>query len=234
LIRFAYLVEPPFCFKDEAGLPTGCDVELARVIAARLGRTITFVEAEFADLLPGLTEDRWDLTTGLFVTEPRRRIAAFSRPIWTLADGLLVAHGNPLRLTGYRSVATTRARLAIVQDQVQERHARGAGVPPEMIAIHLTYEQAARAVIEGHADAYASVARAHVAFVAARPSQAEVVEIPAAEQAPGPGAFGLRLQDRALLSDVNHALSDFLGSEAHAELMERFGLRREEYAPLPA
>ena len=62
----------------------------------RLGvKEFELVETEFANLLPGLADGRWQMTTGLFATAERRQIASFSRPIWALADGLLVRKGNP-------------------------------------------------------------------------------------------------------------------------------------------
>lgn len=36
-LRFAYMIEPPFCFRTRDGKVTGCDVELARLLAERLG-----------------------------------------------------------------------------------------------------------------------------------------------------------------------------------------------------
>lgn len=73
-MRSAYLIEPPFNYRNETGDVTGCDVELARVILAMIGiRDIEFIEAEFSQLLPGLNENLWDMTTGLFDTAERRR-----------------------------------------------------------------------------------------------------------------------------------------------------------------
>jgi len=232
MLRFAFLNEPPFCFRGRQGVPTGCDVELARVIAERLEREITFVETDFSQLLPGLSEHQWDITTGLFITAERAKVAAFSRPIWTLTDGLLVARGNPVGLGGYASIASAGARLVVVQDQVQHLNASAAGVLPEQILVCPGYEAAAHAVIKGDADAFASVARAHLAFAAAHSDRLEVVEVPQSEQPPAPGAFALRLQDVDLLGDVDRELSGFLGTKAQARAMEPFGLRHDEYAAI--
>ena len=90
-MRFAYLIEPPFCFAEKTRRVTGCDIELARHVLREIGvPDLEPVETEFAELLPGLNARRWRMTTGLFATEARRRIAMFSRPIWALPDGLLV------------------------------------------------------------------------------------------------------------------------------------------------
>lgn len=124
-MNFAYLIEPPFNYRNPDGTVTGCDVELARTILKMVGiHDLKMLETEFAQLLPGLADSRWRMTTGLFATEERRKVAAFSRPIWALPDGLLVRNGNPMRLTGYRSVATTEGCvLAVIRDQIQHRSA---------------------------------------------------------------------------------------------------------------
>jgi ABC-type amino acid transport substrate-binding protein len=36
-VTFAYLDEPPFCFLDPSGQPSGCDVELARTALSEIG-----------------------------------------------------------------------------------------------------------------------------------------------------------------------------------------------------
>ncbi len=118
-MKFAYLIEPPFNYMDADGQLTGCDVRLALHVLETLGITdVEPVDTEFAMLLPGLSDGRWRMTTGLFGTEERRQHAQFSRPIWALPDGLLVQAENPLGLTGYRSVAQSPdIRLAVIRDQ---------------------------------------------------------------------------------------------------------------------
>ena len=226
---FAYLIEPPFNDRDADGVVTGCDVELARFVLSELGETFEPVEAEFAELLPGLGEGRWRITTGLFATEERRRHALFSRPIWALPDGLLVPKGNPHALTGYRSVAASNVRLAVIRDQVQHRAALDFGVPTDCILIFETYERAAHAVAAGEANAYASVARAHAGFLARHPEFAlEVVAVPATEKSAAQGSFGFCLDDAALCRSVDAVLERFIGSPEHRAMMARFGFNDAE------
>ena len=161
--RFAFLQEPPFCFSTADGLVGGCDVELARHVVEELGLgRFEPIEARFAELLPGLADRRWQMTTGLFITQVRRRSVRFSWPIWALHDGLMVAAGNPKDLNGYRSLAADpSARLAVIAGQVQHETALALGVPSGRIAVFSTQEEAAQAVGRGEVDAYASVAAAH-------------------------------------------------------------------------
>lgn len=226
-VTFAYLIEPPFNYREADGSVTGCDVELARTVLDMAGvRDVEMVETEFAQLLPGLAAGHWRMTTGLFATEERRRTATFSRPIWALPDGLLVRQGNPLQLTGYRSVAQTEdCLLAVIRDQIQHRAAVDFAVPQDRILIFETYADAAQAVARGQAHAYASVARAHGGFVAQHPGMGlETVIVSVDEKAPAYGSFGFGKTDDALRQAIDEALLAYLGSSQHRAIMKKYGL----------
>ena len=130
-VVFAYLDEPPFCAPAADG-PVGCDVEVAFAVLRAIG--IERIETRlvtFAELLPGVASGAWQINTPLFITEERARLVDFSRPVWSLADGLMVQAGNPKRLTSYRALAAhADARLVVVADQVQEQRALAAGSIP--------------------------------------------------------------------------------------------------------
>lgn len=230
-MKFAYLIEPPFNRKRNDGTVTGCDVELARVVFEAVGAgPFEPVETEFADLLPGVAEGRWRMTTGLFATEERRQLASFSRPVWALPDGLLVAAGNPLALSGYKSLATSgTAMLAVIRDQFQHRSAVEFGVPEHRIMIFETYTEACHAVRDGKADAYASVARAHTGFLEQHPELGlDVVMVPASEKQPAFGSFAFSKQDDELRQQVDAVLADYLGSPEHRAMMAGFGFSDDE------
>lgn len=230
-MKFAYLIEPPFNYVDATGHVTGCDVELARHVFAELGiADFEPVETEFSELLPGLGDGSWRMTTGLFGTAERRQNASFSRPIWALPDGLLVATGNQLGLSGYRSVAEkSHVRLAVIRDQFQHRSAVEFGVTAEQIMIFETYTQAAQAVSEGSADAYASVGRAHSGFIEQNPNwDLELVLVPTVEKPPAFGSFAFGLNDASILKEVDAVLSRFLGSNDHRKMVASFGFSSDE------
>jgi|SRR5271166_1192404 len=225
-IRFAFLIEPPFCYRASDGAVTGCDVEVARHCLHTVGvETIVFLETEFAELLPGLANGRWDMTTGLFVTDERRRLADFSRPIWALPDGLLVHSDNPREIVGYRTFARSRElRLAAVKDQVQHGTARRPGVGQDQIRLFETYAEAASAVAAGTVDAYASVAMAHRGYLSLNPSlPLTVVEIPHSEKIGESGAFAFSKSKLELGRAVDKVLATYLGSADHRALIARFG-----------
>ena len=225
-MKFAYLQEPPFCFTDATGKLGGCDAVLAEKVCQVLkSEDFSSIETEFAELLPGLVDGRWDMTTGLFISEERSKLVDFTRPIWSLPDGLMVAKGNPLELNGYRSVAQhPSAVLAVISDQIQHQTALRNGVPPRRIRIFATQAEAAEAVAAGRTDAYASVAMAHRGYVNSRPGALlDVSDVPASERQPAAGAFALAKGNDALRRRVDQCLGDLLGSAWHREMMGQFG-----------
>lgn len=224
-MRFAYLIEPPFNYTNASGAVVGHDVEIAQHVFRELGEDFEPIETEFAELLPGLASGAWQMTTGLFATEDRKKTTAFTRPIWALSDGLLVRQGNPLQLVGYRSISRHEtAVLAVIRDQFQHHSAIEFGVPERRLRIFDTYTEAAGSVRDGVTDAYASVGLAHAGFIEQNPTwKVEAVDVPHAEKAPAFGAFGLSPTDRELLGQVNDCLAAYLGGPHHRHMAGRYG-----------
>ena len=225
-MRIAYLIEPPFNYVGEEGEVTGCDVELARYVIDQLDiDEVEFVETEFAQLLPGLARDDWQMTTGLFASPERQRVALFSRPIWALPDGFLVRTEDAQRLAGYRSLAVSGGlKLAVIRDQVQQVTALELGVTPDQIRVFETYADAARAVQDWTVSAFASVARAHAGFLQTNDAAGfTVVDVPLRERAPAFGCFAFGLSANDLRNRVDQVLNIFIGSAEHRRLMTAFG-----------
>jgi polar amino acid transport system substrate-binding protein len=235
-VTFAYLDEPPFCFPDPFGQPSGCDVEVARTALSAIGvKKIDTVLVTFADLLPGIVDGRWTMTTGLFVTPERETIVDFSRPIWALPDGLMVLAGNPRHLTSYEAVAAdSTARLGVVTNQVQRDSGLRAGIPTQRIIDYATQEAAVSGLLAGEVEAYASVAMAHHGYLRrAGDARLAVVEIAPPDQqseqaSPASGAFAFSKTSNDLRRAVDEALGRYLGSTEHRDLMARFGFSSRE------
>lgn len=216
-MRFAWIDERPFNYEVD-DVVTGCDVELARRVFAALGHSFEPIHATFGELLPGLRQDRWDVTTGMFVTSEREGHAFFTRPIWSLRDGLLVAHANRY-ITGYTALARERLKVAVLAGQVQRDHALRLGVDPADLVEFGTYVEAAAAVLDGRVAAYASVALAHEEHLSTLPDHEHrriaCVPIPSGEAAPALGAFACASEEiRVALDQV---LAELLGPGSPGE-----------------
>jgi len=230
-LRFAFLEEPPFCFTGGSGEVLGCDTELGRKIGEVLGLPgFTPIGAEFAELLPGLSEGRWTMTTGLFVSDERRRLVDFTRPIWMLSDGLLIAKGNPRQFDGYRSVARDpNGLIGVISGQIQHDTALQSGIPPERVRFFATQAEAANAVAAGVIHAYASVAMAHHGYLTGRPeAHLSVIDVPPDEKQPAAGAFALAKGNAALRQQIDRCLGDLLGSPWHRKMMSGYGFSDDD------
>ena len=79
LVLLTYPTEPPCSYVDEFGSIVGTDVELARRIAARMGRGLVVEGVPFNDILPRLKAGTADLGIAtIIVTEARSRDVDFS------------------------------------------------------------------------------------------------------------------------------------------------------------
>jgi polar amino acid transport system substrate-binding protein len=223
-VVFAYLDEPPFCAPAADG-PVGCDVEVAFAVLRAIG--IERVETRlvtFAELLPGVAGGAWHINTPLFVTEERARLVDFSRPVWSLADGLMVQAGNPKGLTSYGALAVhADARLVVIADQVQEQRALSAGLPSTRVLRVATQPEAVAAVRDGRADAYASVSMAHRGFLRAAPdARLAVMDFGADGGAAAEGAYSFAKSNVDLRRPFDGALQRLLGSPEHRAIMRRY------------
>jgi polar amino acid transport system substrate-binding protein len=225
MIVFAYLDEPPFCAPGSDGVPVGCDVEVAFAVLRAIG--IDRVETRlvtFAELLPGVASSAWHINTPLFITAERAQLVDFSRPVWSLADGLMVKAGNPKGLSSYRALAShADAQLVVVADQVQERSALAAGMPSLRILRVATQPEAVDAVLGGRADAYASVATAHRGYLRAMPdARLDVVDFDGQGGAAAEGAYSFAKSNTKLRLAFDQELERYLGSPEHRAIMRRY------------
>ena len=225
-IIFAYLDEPPFCAPGADRAPIGCDVEVAFAILKSIG--VDRVEtrlATFAELLPGVASGQWQINTPLFVTEERGRLVQFSRPVWSLADGLMVRAGDSKRFGSYATLAADAdARLVVVEGQVQEQRALAAGISAERIQRVATQAEAVKAVLNNRADAYASVAMAHRGYLKAnRNDMLRIEDFGASGGAAALGAYSFARSNQDLRRAFDEALGRYLGSPEHRQIMRRYG-----------
>jgi polar amino acid transport system substrate-binding protein len=237
-VTVAYLDEPPFGIPARPpARPTGCDMELAdHVLTAAGSARIHYTLTTFPELIPGLLNGRWHMTTALFVTDDRATAIDYTRPIWAAVDGFIVRRDDAPRFTGYEAIADTAgAILAVVSDQVQHQTARDAGVPPERITEFPDQDAAAAAVRDGRVHASASTAIGNQAYVkrADDPALTAVADQRWSQRRPLPlGAFAINKRTPDLTAAVDRVLDRYLGSADHLALMERYGFSRNDLATI--
>ncbi|MBP5790915.1 MAG: amino acid ABC transporter substrate-binding protein [Kiritimatiellae bacterium] len=81
LVLVTYPTDPPCSYVDETGTIVGTDIDLARRIAAKLGRGLVVEGVRFNDIIPRLKAGTADLGIAtIIITEARQRDVDFSTP----------------------------------------------------------------------------------------------------------------------------------------------------------
>ena len=91
--------QPLFGLKGLSGEPEGFDVEIAKIIADKLGISednIEFVEAVSANREPFLQQNRVDIVVATYtINDKRDMVVDFAGPYFQAGQDILVAKGNP-------------------------------------------------------------------------------------------------------------------------------------------
>lgn len=233
----AYLDEPPYFMPLDGAEPTGCDIELARMVLGALGvRRVDFVLTTFGALIDGVMSRRWHINAPMFITAERSRSVRFSVPVWAATDSFIVRPNDVRDFTSYEAIADDDSiRLAAVAGQVQVETARRAGVPNHRIVEFADQAAAASAVLVGDADASVSTVPGNVAYIARSgdPRLVSVADSRAGERGGLPlGAFSFHRASRELADAFDGQLQRILGTAPHLEMMARYGF--DEAALRPA
>jgi glutamate transport system substrate-binding protein len=96
--------QPLFGLKGLSGKPEGFDIEIAKLIAAKLGIAedkITYVEAVSANREPFLQQKKVDMVVATYtINDKRDKVVDFAGPYFLAGQDILVAKGNPKGITG--------------------------------------------------------------------------------------------------------------------------------------
>jgi cystine transport system substrate-binding protein len=115
---------PPFNYKDQkTGQLTGYDVDVARLLAARMGLKPEFISTEWSAILAGLGAGKYDvIVSQVGITPQREQSFDFSEP-YTYSSPQIVVRSN--ESASYKSLADLKGKKAGVgQGTVFEQQLR--------------------------------------------------------------------------------------------------------------
>jgi len=119
---------PPFNFKEKTGELAGYDVDVAKLLASKLGLKVEFVSSEWASILAGLAANKYDVIISQVGINPKREQAFdFSQPYIYSMPQLIVRNNET---ASYKSLADLKGKkLGVGQGSVYEQQAKAvAGV----------------------------------------------------------------------------------------------------------
>lgn len=117
---------PPFNFKDKSGQLTGYDVDVARLLATRMGLKAEFIASEWSGILAGLSGNKYDVIVAQVGVNPKREQAFdFSEPYIYSVPQLLVRKDST---ASYTALADLKGkRLGVGQGSLYEQQAKAVG-----------------------------------------------------------------------------------------------------------
>jgi len=207
----------PWTYHDENDTLVGYDVEIAKLIAEKLGVKATFVEGEWDGLLAGLDAGRYDImVNGVDITEERARKYDFSTPYAYNRTAVIVSGDNEdiksmEDLKGKHTANTISSTYAEVAEQYG---AEVTGVDD----LNQTFEL----LLSGRIDATLNAEVTYYDYMKAHPDANIKIAVlaPDATQAAIPVRKGE--ESASLLEAVNNALAELDESGELSALSEKY------------
>lgn len=220
---------PPFEMQDGSGALTGVSVDLAREMAAYLGRDLELVPVDWQGLIPSLKSGKIDvILSSMTRTEERARAVLFSDPYAENGLCLLVAADSPV--TSAADLDAAGRKVVVRTGTTGHVYARQNLEEAEVIPQELV-EACLAEVVNGNVDAFIydqfsvlEFAEKHGERVRAlaRPIQAEYY------------AMAMRPDDRLLADQVNAFLADFRGRAGFEAIVDKYPVLQRRRAQLEA
>lgn len=129
----------PFVITDPSGRLDGFNVELARLLCARMGRTCSLEPTPFPQLLSRIEEGTFQMGFGNALKTPEReKKMLFSAPIWRSTSSFVAPAGTPA-IDPAR--ARAQLRICVVRKSMQEAFLAAQPGPDDHIVAVATYRE---------------------------------------------------------------------------------------------
>ena len=114
---------PPFNFREKTGELAGYDVDVAKLLASKLGLKVEFVSSEWASILAGLAANKYDVIISQVGINPKREQAFdFSQPYIYSMPQLIVRNNDT---ANYKALSDLKGKkLGVGQGSVYEQQAK--------------------------------------------------------------------------------------------------------------
>ena len=127
LVFLTHPNEPPHSFRDDSGEIVGTEVDLARKIAAKMGRRLVVEGVDFADIIARLKAGTADFGIAMItITDARQRDVDFSRPYETGGTCFLYMDGG----TKPRMSQIPSLRIGVQSDTTEDLYLCRHGCDP--------------------------------------------------------------------------------------------------------
>lgn len=214
----------PWTYHDESNALVGYDVEVARLVAKKLGVTPDFQEVEWDGIFAGLGNRFHIAANGVEMTDAREEAYDFSVPYAYLRTALIVRGDNDT-ITCFEDLKGKRTANSIASTYMDLAESYGASA----VGVD-TLDQTLQMVLAGRVDATLNAELSFVDYMKAHPeANLKVVALTAEASRV---AIPLRKGEKVLVDAINQALTELAAEGELTRLsMAYFGVDISKMAP---
>lgn len=196
--------QPGFGLRNpQTGKPEGFDVEIAKIIAGKLGiktDNIKWVETVSANREPFLQNGQVDMVSATYtINDKRKQVVDFAGPYYVAGQDIMVKKGNPLGIKGPNDLAGKK--VCSVEGSTPAQNIR-TNYPQANLITYDVYSKCADALANGTVEAVTTDNVILTGLVAGSPDKFELVGAPFTKEPYGIGVKKGDDQFRAFINDV--------------------------------
>lgn len=232
-VTIGFANEIPYAYEKDGELK-GEAVDIAKAVFAKLGiKNVEGKLADFAQLIPGLQANQFDvITAGMAITPERCENVLFGEPEYKIGVGLVVSSGNPLKLESYQDIVDdSDAKIAVMAGAIENKYLKESGVSGKQIMNVPDIPAAFSAVQTGRANAVTGTEMTlREALESAKSDNIEFVENfvqPKVEGNPSYGAAAFNLADDDLRDAYNEKLAELKKDGTVAKILNSYGFNSD-------
>jgi len=216
---------PPMEFFSPTQQPIGVDIELANLLASRLGLKTKFINIPFAGLIPALLANHCDvIMSQLFIKPPRLKVID-EIPYMYSQEGFILKAGKPLLsgpqdLSGKKAASVTGTTATDLMNKANTA-LTAAGKPPINIVLFPENTPALQQVQFGQVYAYGVAYETALYYANLEPSVFEVGGAPYFKILTG---IGIAKSNQALESALTVALKGLMKDGTYGMVFKKWHL----------
>jgi glutamate transport system substrate-binding protein len=211
--------QPGFGLLNPDGVPEGFDVEIAKIVAAKLGieaDNITWTETVSANREPFIQNGQVDIVVATYtINDTRKEVIDFAGPYYEAGQDIMVAKGNPEGIEGPDDLAGLR--VCSVEGSTPAEEIR-TNYPEAELVLYDAYSKCADDLTNGNVAAVTTDNVILTGFVAGNPDGFELVGNPFTEE---PYGIGLPKGDDEFRDFINDVLEEAFEDGSWAEAWDR-------------
>jgi polar amino acid transport system substrate-binding protein len=224
---------PPFEMYTAPGSnqPTGFDYDLSQALGAKIGIPFEFDQIVFDSIIPSLQAGKADIVMAAMVDNATREKVLDFIDYAKVTTVLVIAKGNPAKITSLESLAgkAAAAQTGTIQAgmlQTLATQLKAAGKPALTVLTYPKDSDALLAIKSGKAVADLVQLPTGVADVAAQPNSFEIAKDPAAPNGYAPSTIGIGMvkANSQLRDAISQALTSLIADGSYAKLLDKYGL----------